>query len=113
MDILEAALGVGFRAEAKELFELVIPGGRNPGDFEFAGEEGSLDFKAKKNVEVVGGFIGLDTDGGVGAAVDGGEEIIERNFAKVGKRLWVRGYHFSQKGRERPTWFSQSRDCDS
>jgi len=98
MDILEAAFGVGFRTEAKELFELVIPGGRNPSDLEFAGEEGSLDFEAKENVEVVGGFIGIDTDWGVGAAVDGGEEIIERNFAKVGKEALGAGIPLFPEG---------------
>lgn len=77
VDVLQAAFGVGFWTEAEELFELVIPGGGDVGDLEFAGEEGAFEFEAEEDVEVVGGFVGLNTDGGVGAAIDGGEEVIE------------------------------------
>jgi hypothetical protein len=63
--------------EAEELFELVIPGRGNVGNLEFAGEEGAFEFEAEEDVEVVSGFVGLDADGRIGGAIDGGEEVIE------------------------------------
>ncbi len=77
VDVLEAAFAVVCGAETEEFFELAVPGLGDVCDFEFAGEEGAFEFEAKEDVEVVSGFIGFDADGGVGAAVDGGEELIE------------------------------------
>jgi len=80
MDVLEAAFAVVCGAEVEEFFEFVVPSIGDIGDLEFAGEEGALEFEAEKNMKVVGGFIGLDSDGGVGGAVYGGEEVIERDL---------------------------------
>ena len=77
VDVLETAIGVVFRAEPEEFFELIIPGGGDVGDFEFAGEQGAFELETEEDVEIVGGFIGLDADGGVGTTIDGGEEVIE------------------------------------
>ena len=77
VDVLEATFTIVFRREAEEFFELVVPGVGDISDFEFTGEEGSLEFEAEENVEVVGGFISFDADGSVGGAVYGGEEVIE------------------------------------
>ena len=38
-------------------------------------------------MEVVGGFVCFDTDGGVGAAVDGGEKLVEVELAEVGEKF--------------------------
>ena len=61
-------------------------------------------------MKVVSGFVGFDANWGVSGTIDGGEEFVERDFAKMGNELWGAGIPFCQKGRERPTWFSQRRD---
>ena len=87
MDVLEAAFGVVFGFEAEEFFEGFVPGGGDVGDLEFAGEEGALELETEKDVEVVGGFVGLHADAGVGGSVDADEELVEVEFLKVGEEL--------------------------
>lgn len=87
MDVLKAAFGIGLGAEAEEFFEGFVPGGGDVGDLKFAGEEGAFELEAEEDVEVVGGFVGLDADGGVGGAVDADEELVEVEFLKVGEKL--------------------------
>lgn len=38
-------------------------------------------------MEVVGGFVGIDADGGIGGAIDGGEESIEVKLTEVGEEF--------------------------
>ena len=67
----------------KNFFELIIPSAGDVGDLEFAGEEGAFELETEKNMEVVGSFVGLDADGSIGGAVDGGEELVEGDFSQM------------------------------
>ena len=49
VDVLEAAFGVVFGAEAEEFFEGFVPGVGDVGDVEIAGEEGAFEFETEED----------------------------------------------------------------
>ena len=49
-------------------------------------------------MKVVSGFVGFDANWGVSGTIDGGEEVVERDFAKMGKELLGAGVPFFPKG---------------
>ena len=87
VDILQAAFGVGGWGHAEEFLEFCVPSLRDVFDFELAVDELAFEREAKKDMEVVGGFVGFDPDEGVLRAIDRGEEGVEVESAEVGEEL--------------------------
>ena len=93
--------------------EALVPGGGHVVDGEVAAEQAAFEVEAQQDVEIVGGLVGFHPDRRELGAADGGEEVVERQVARGGESSPARGIPVFPEARERPTWFSHSRDCDS
>ena len=115
VDVLKAAFGVGLGTEAEEFFERVIPSGGDVGHFQLVpARRARSSLKRRRMWRSYVASSASTRMERVGGAVDGGEEVIERDLSEDGGRAPGRGDTISpRRGRERPTWFSQRRDWDS
>ena len=114
MDVLEAARGVVGGLDPQELLHLRVPGMRQVAGTEGAVHEGGLELEAQDDVERVGDLVGVHADEGGLDLVERPVEVLEAD-AVDGRRESARsGLELPfQKGRPRPTMFSQKRDWDS
>ena len=81
---------------------------------EVAAHERELQLEAQEDVQVVGDLVGLDSDERRLDQVGGAHERVERDVCElVGEVSLTSVRCRSQNARDRPTMFSQKRDCDS
>jgi hypothetical protein len=71
VNVLEDSFGVVLGGDAEIFFETGVPYLRQVFDLEFPLKQTDLNFEAEHDVEVVGGFIGFNADGGRLDFVDG------------------------------------------
>jgi hypothetical protein len=87
VNVLQTTLGVVGDLESKELQEKLIPCGRQVADFEISGDEASFELEPKKDMKVVGDFVGFDPDEGALYGVGGSPAREGIMVFQRGKRL--------------------------
>ena len=95
VNVLQTTLGVVGDLESKEFQEKLIPCGGQVADFEISGDEAGFELEPKKDMKVVGNFIGFDPDEGALHGVGGSP-------AREGILVFQRGKRLEEIGPPRP-----------